>query len=997
MNHVRRVAGMVRAVAATLVSATAWPMLGDLTADQTPFHAYRGLWVDRFDYSVANASTSVRNVMANAAALGITDVMFQVRGQADAYYWNNNGIEVRANGVTQSNDPLAIAISEGHARGIKVHAWINAMPLWQARQTTATTYSPTAPAGHLINTSPDFRIRDANGNPLPFPTGSTGYTIVNPARPDVHTHVNNVVKAIAGNYQVDGIHLDYIRLYSSNPGSTNVLEYPGDPFTVSLFQQQFPGQTPQSNPGNFKAFMAGRITDLVSSIRETTKANRPNAQLTAAVWRDADIGLDEYQQDWARWVDRGLLDAAMPMIYRKGFGTTATPGQDVDSGDLYRLNVTEGLNRRSTAGVMVGIGNYMQNDAATAYANVWNQLVYAKAQGANGVQLFDYGTLFNGSAASNETKRAFGDFFAANSGAPAVTGLGNFEADEGTFKWSPTLSGSNRNVAASSTADRVTGEARTGAAAQRVVINKTAGTDSFMVRHLSGSGESNSNAGAFAFNTPFASIGSVGFWLKTTTPDVQVSLALDDTATGDRGYVQNVVADGQWHRYEWFLADPTHWDPWVSGSDGHLSTITAIDSIQFFGTADANVLFLDDVYYDAGARAANQWTFDANGTWNNSGHWTGGVPNGVGKVANLLRRGTANRTVTLDVPVTLGTLTLDNSNSYTIAGGGANQMTMDDTSGTAKINVINRGSHTISAPVTVNDALDLFVDRGSQLRLTGAIVNGQGRALNKSGDGVLEVSGAGSNFGGSTFGALGGTTRFDVNGGGSFSFNVRNAARLELNSTQTILGMTVADQGRVALTPGNRVLAVKNLSVLGDATLDLSDGGLVQDWPLIAASPLALTRDRIRDGKIESSAATSSTALGYGEASTVLGIPSGGAGTFMGQAVDGSSVLVRLTLRGDAGLDGTVNFTDLVALAQSYNDATGMAVWTDGDFTYDGNVDFADLVALAQNYGGAMPADGTFGTAFEADLAAAFAAVPEPSGIGVVALGATLAVRRRRS
>ena len=46
--------------------------------------------------------------MANAAALGITDVMFQVRGQADAYYWNNNGIEVRASGVTQSNDPLSL-------------------------------------------------------------------------------------------------------------------------------------------------------------------------------------------------------------------------------------------------------------------------------------------------------------------------------------------------------------------------------------------------------------------------------------------------------------------------------------------------------------------------------------------------------------------------------------------------------------------------------------------------------------------------------------------------------------------------------------------------------------------------------------------------------------------------------------------------------------------------------------------------------------------------
>jgi uncharacterized lipoprotein YddW (UPF0748 family) len=991
---VKRANSAVRIVCAavSLLLVGAGSAFGDLTADQTPFHTYRGIWVDRFDYSVANAPTSIRTIMQNSAALGITDVMFQVRGQADAYYWNNNGLEVRANGVTQSNDPLAIAIAEGHARGIQVHAWINAMPLWNAQQTGATTYSPTAPAAHLINTNPDFRIRDKNGNPLPFPTGTTGYTIVNPARPDVQTHITNVVKAISGNYAVDGVHLDYIRLYSSNPGSTNVLEYPGDAFTVSLFQQQYPGQTPETNPANFKAFMAGRITDLVSSIRETTKANRPGAQLTAAVWRDADIGLDEYQQDWARWVDSGLLDAAMPMIYRKGFGTGGA-GMDADPGDLYRLNVTEGLNRRATSGVMVGVGNYMQNDAATAYANVWNQLIYAKAQGANGVQLFDYGTLFNGSSASNETKRAISDFFAANSGSPVATNLGNFEADEGSFKWSITQSGSNQNVAASSTADRVSGESHSpGTGSQRIVINKTAGAGSFLARHLSGT----TTGGDFASNTPFASIGSVGFWLKTSTPDLQVSLAVDDTVTGDRGYQQNVVADGQWHKYEWFLADPTHWDAWVGGSDGHLSTITALDSIQFFGTADSNTIFLDDVFYDAGARAANQWTFDANGAWNNSAHWTGGVPNGVGKVATLLRRGTGNRTVTLDGPVTLGTLTIDNVSSYTIAGGGANQLTMDDTSGTARISVINRGAHLISAPVTINDTLNVFVDRGAQLSFSGAIANLLGRAINKSGDGVLEVSGTQSNLGGSTFSAVGGTTRFNINGGSNLSFDVRNSAGLELRANQTILGLSVADEGRVSLAAGKKVLAVKNLSISGEGKLDLSDGGLVQDWSPAAVSPLMLTRGWIRDGAIVSSAASGTMALGYGEASTILGIPIEGSGTFMGQAVDGSSVLVRLTLRGDAGLDGAVSFSDLVALAQHYGEVGGGTVWTDGDFTLDGNVDFSDLVALAQNYGGAMPASGVFGAGFEADLAAAFAAVPEPS-IGVVGLaGCALVGRRRR-
>ena len=72
-----------------------------------------------------------------------------------------------------------------------------------------------------------------------------------------------------------------------------------------------------------------------------------------------------------------------------------------------------------------------------------------------------------------------------------------------------------------------------------------------------------------------------------------------------------------------------------------------------------------------------------------------------------------------------------------------------------------------------------------------------------------------------------------------------------------------------------------------------------------------------------------------------------------------------------------------------------------GDFTYDGNVNFVDLVKLAQNYGGALPAQAIPGASvqFDADLARAFAAVPEPASIaalGVAAAAGMLGRRRRR-
>ena len=99
--------------------------------------------------------------------------------------------------------------------------------------------------------------------------------------------------------------------------------------------------------------------------------------------------------------------------------------------------------------------------------------------------------------------------------------------------------------------------------------------------------------------------------------------------------------------------------------------------------------------------------------------------------------------------------------------------------------------------------------------------------------------------------------------------------------------------------------------------------------------------------------------------------------------------------RGDANLDGQVSFPDLVALAQNYNQSG--KTWFQGDFNLDQEVNFTDLVALAQNYGQPVPASGTFSAAFEGDMAAAFAQVPEPASVAGITLGAmALCARRRR-
>ncbi|HEY7120662.1 MAG TPA: hypothetical protein VH475_29025 [Tepidisphaeraceae bacterium] len=107
---------------------------------------------------------------------------------------------------------------------------------------------------------------------------------------------------------------------------------------------------------------------------------------------------------------------------------------------------------------------------------------------------------------------------------------------------------------------------------------------------------------------------------------------------------------------------------------------------------------------------------------------------------------------------------------------------------------------------------------------------------------------------------------------------------------------------------------------------------------------------------------------------------------------------------GDANADGTIDFNDLVSLAQSYNVSDGQRRWSNGDFNYDGNVDFNDLVSLAQNYNTSgiqgAPAIPGAPDGFAADWSAAqavAAGVPEPaSGAIAVALMVGGLMKRNR-
>jgi len=488
------------------------------------FSEFRSIFVDRFDYSyntgnIPAMTSAIQNQIQKAADEGFSHVIWQVRGRGDALY--NSNYEPPVIGLTPGFDPLQVALDAAHDNGIKLNAWINSTNLWQAN-------IGAPPAGHIYhNTNPSFRLMDSNGNYEPY-SGWSNYSSVNPILPDVHNHINNVVNDIATNYEVDGIHLDYIRYI---PGGYNFDRLPHDPLSHQMFQQAT--GLDASNPGNFSAYknyVKTRITDLVASIKQTVDTAEGNLgrpiDLTASVWRDPDVGENDYMQDYGTWIEQELLDVAMPMIYLR------------ESNDyLFNPNLRNSLTIKHNSGsstlVAPTLATYLHVQSGNGGIDLsMSQIERAYSFGADGVGFYDFPHYFN-SQTANE-KQAILDYLdlvgqKPNGGSPGNV-IDDFEVDEGHFHWPWDHSPSSQTfgLSAGTSIQQVSTEAQAGTGALELSLDDGPGDD-WQLRLNTGT----DIAGLPAYNTPFPSTGYVGFWLKTSDPTLSVQISIDDPGTSE--------------------------------------------------------------------------------------------------------------------------------------------------------------------------------------------------------------------------------------------------------------------------------------------------------------------------------------------------------------------------------------------------------------------------------------------------------------------------------
>ncbi len=368
----------------------------------------RALWLSRFDWTRANVTPTQEalvTLITQAAEAGFTDLLFQVRGQADAFYlpglepWSARltGSQGTTLGRDPGWDPLAVVLDTAHARGMAVHAWINVYPVWLAPVCVEGVCEPLAPPqgttpAHLFNRLTysagggyglgwSWRAYSAITQPMTLQRGA--YLWASPAVPQVQEHLVQVVDDLVRRYPLDGLHLDNVRY--PGPG------YSFDPFTIAAYAAD-----PLSTTVPFEvwqpAFQRQQVTQLVARLRQVAQARRPGLQVSAAVWPvyidrwgwGASSGYHDYYQDAQGWIQRGEVDGLMPMLY-----SALLTGDR----EKWTLSMQDYLDHRGVGWVWPGVSVTDASGACLPFAELAARLALAQAHGAPGIAVFSAGSI----------------------------------------------------------------------------------------------------------------------------------------------------------------------------------------------------------------------------------------------------------------------------------------------------------------------------------------------------------------------------------------------------------------------------------------------------------------------------------------------------------------------------------------------------------------------------------------------------------------------------
>ena len=221
-------------------------------------------------------------------------VLFQTRLRGDVIYPSiyETFAESLA-GKTGRNpgyDPLKFAIEECHKRGMEIHAWMVCIPAGNDRQVKLLGKQS------VVKKKPTMCIHFKRA------------WYLDPGNPETAKYLAAIAKEITMNYDIDGIHLDYIRY------PENAENFPDG----KTFRKYGKGKT-------ISQWRRDNITSIVREIYNDVKLIKPWVKVSSSpvgkyndTRRYSSKGWNAFNavyQDAKLWLKTGIHDAIFPMMY----------------------------------------------------------------------------------------------------------------------------------------------------------------------------------------------------------------------------------------------------------------------------------------------------------------------------------------------------------------------------------------------------------------------------------------------------------------------------------------------------------------------------------------------------------------------------------------------------------------------------------------------------------------------------------------------------------
>ena len=272
---------------------------------------YRAFWADAFHAGFKNPA-EIDEMVDNVARARGNAIFMQVRRRADSYYVRTVEVPAQDAAYSPNFDALDYLIRAAHARGIEVHAWFVVYPLWLAGS------APPRNPEHLFHKHGP----NATGDDMWMSISAAGNIggSLDPGHPEVLRYLAEVITDPVRHYDLDGIHLDYIR-YSEDA------DYGWNPKAVDRFQrlENRTGSPLAADPA-WAEFRRRQVTSLVRQVYLRAVERKPSIKVSAALisWGNgpvsdtAFLSTDAYRrvfQNWRGWMEEGILDLGIPMHY----------------------------------------------------------------------------------------------------------------------------------------------------------------------------------------------------------------------------------------------------------------------------------------------------------------------------------------------------------------------------------------------------------------------------------------------------------------------------------------------------------------------------------------------------------------------------------------------------------------------------------------------------------------------------------------------------------